>query len=115
MTCYQRSVSRDGEIEAIVERARQARKRAPRWLWIASLAVAAICVIGFAAALLGERDPAASRGPPGNRLEPSTRSAGGPVSDGGLGIGLVVGAGAGIVIGFVIGRQRRTHSSRNSP
>jgi hypothetical protein len=27
----------------------------------------------------------------------------------------VIGAGCGIVIGFSIGRQRRSHSSRNSP
>lgn len=105
--CYLRSVVRDRDIEAaisaIAERGRRTRKRPPRWQWVAAGVVGLICMIGFAAAMLGEPVPGH------RRVEPV------PVAGAGLGVGLAIGAGAGLVIGFAIGRHRRDHSSRNSP
>lgn len=106
---YQRSVGRDrdDDIEAIVELGRRTRRSLPRGLWIASLVVAAVCAIGFAVVMVSEREA------PGAVVSPQVERR--PVTGPGLGIGLVIGAGCGIVIGFSIGRQRRSHSSRNSP
>lgn len=92
---YQRGVARDDDIRSIVELGRRTRKPTPRWLWIAALVIGVICAAGFAVVMLGERAP------PDPRLthRPATRS--------GFGIGFTVGAGAGVVIGFAIGRHVR--------
>jgi hypothetical protein len=103
-------MGRDDEIDAIVAHGRRTRRPTPRWLWIASLALGVICLIAFAAVMLGERGPARSPQRIDRTDHTDTAGAGGR-----LGIGLVIGLGAGIVIGFSIGRQRRSHSSRNSP
>lgn len=95
-----RDENTEAKIEAIVELGRRTRARAPRWLWIAAGVVGAICLAGFIAMVLGDREP--PRQPVARR----------PASESGLGTGLVIGAGMGVVIGFAIGRQRRNHSSR---
>jgi hypothetical protein len=94
----------EAEIQAIVEVGRRTRKPTPRWLWIAAGIVGVICATGFAVVMLGDAEPA---DPPVARRS----STGG----GGLGIGLVIGAGGGLVIGFALARQRRDHSSRSRP
>jgi hypothetical protein len=96
-------VGRDDDIEAIVDHGRRTRKRTPRWLWTAALIVGAICVTGFTIMMLGSREP------PSSPVEQR------PQVGSGLGFGLVIGVGAGVVIGFSIGRQRRSHSSRKNP
>lgn len=91
------------QIEAILERGRGTRKPLPRGLWIAAAVVGAICAAGFAVAMLGTAAPGGAQ---------ATRSA----PDGaGFGTGIVVGAAGGLAIGFALARQRRDHSSRNSP
>jgi hypothetical protein len=96
-------VSRDDDIEAILAHGRRTRKRTPRWLWLVAAIVGGGCAIGFAIALLGAGAPA----------HPAVERR--PASGGGLGIGLLIGACVGIVIGFSIARQRADHSSRNTP
>jgi len=100
-------VGRDEDIQAIVEVGRRTRQPTPRWLWIVAAVVGVICVVGFAAMMLGDRAP--RRQPPGYPADRRTEAGAG------LGVGLMIGAGGGIVIGFAIGRQRRSHSSRSSP
>jgi hypothetical protein len=100
-------VGRDEDIEAIAELGRRTRKPVPRWLWIAAVVVSAVCMSGFAVVMLADRAPAAARLAPGPVHERG--------ESWGLGIGLAIGGCAGLVIGFWIGRQRRSHSSRNSP
>jgi uncharacterized membrane-anchored protein YhcB (DUF1043 family) len=95
--------AREAAIAAIGERGRSTRKRTPRWLWIAAGIVGGIAAIGFAIAMLSDGEPAlASR-----TVQRSEHS--------GLGSGLVIGAAVGLVIGFSIARQRRSHSSRSNP
>ncbi|HEU4726241.1 MAG TPA: hypothetical protein VFT22_00060 [Kofleriaceae bacterium] len=105
-------MSRDDQIRAILEVGRQTRKPTPRWMWIAAMLVGVLCATGFLVAMLGERAPSSrpvaggpARVPEGARSKPRP----------GLGVGLLLGAGAGVVIGVAVARQRRSHSSRNSP
>jgi hypothetical protein len=112
-------VGRDDDIEAIVALGRQTRTPSPRWLWIAAGVVGVVCACGFAVMMLGGGEPTGAA--PGSRTgarpdpRPDPRIDGRPTTGPGLGIGLAIGLGVGIVIGFSIGRQRRDHSSRNSP
>lgn len=92
-------------LDDILAHGRRTRTPVSRGVWIAALVVGVVCAIGFAVLLLAE--PSAE----GPRAPARTASSGG----GGLGIGLVIGACAGIVIGFAISRQRADHSSRNKP
>ncbi len=96
-------MSREDDIEAILEHGRRTRKPTPRWLWLVAALVGGGLAIAFAIALLGAGEPA------GSSVERR------PASGSGLGIGLLIGACVGIVIGFSIGRQRADHSSRNNP
>jgi hypothetical protein len=96
-------VSREADIEAILAHGRRTRKRTPRWLWLLAGAVGVVCAVGFAIAMLGADEP----------VRPAVERR--PASGGGLGIGLLIGACVGIVIGFSIARQRADHSSRNTP
>lgn len=96
-------MGRDEDIQAIVELGRRTRKPTSRGLWIAATVVGAICVACFIAMMLVSREP------PSRPVEQR------PAASSGLGTGLVIGAGVGILIGFSMGRQRRSHSSRNSP
>jgi hypothetical protein len=104
-------VGRDEDIKAIIERGRQTRTPTPRWLWIAATVVSAICVTCFTVMVAGERPTPShpSSHPPSEPIDSR------PAAGSGLGIGLAIGVGVGIVIGVSIGRQRRDHSSRNSP
>lgn len=93
----------EARIAAILDRGRRTRKPLPRALWIAAAIVGAICAGGFAVAMLGT-------------AAPERASSGRPAPQGaGFGTGLVVGAAGGLAIGFALARQRRDHSSRNSP
>ena len=98
--------AREAALTAIAERARGVRKAAPRWLWIAAIVVGGIAAVGFAIAMLSRGAPTAS--------QPAPRAGEHPATDSGLS-GLVIGAAIGIVIGYALARQRRRHSSRNSP
>jgi hypothetical protein len=106
-------MTRDDEIQAIVEAGRRTRAPVPRSLWIAAAILGAVGTLGLALALLGEpaRAPAAQpvaqavaqaeieRSPPGT----------------GWGTGLAIGAAGGLIVGFALGRHRRDHSSRSRP
>jgi drug/metabolite transporter (DMT)-like permease len=107
-------VSREEDLRKIVELGRQTRKPTPRWLWIAASVIGAACAAAFAIAMLGDHgsERPASRPTRLERPAPSERP---PDGGSGLGAGLAIGAAAGLVIGFSIARQRRSHSSRNSP
>jgi len=104
-------VGGDEDIKAIIERGRQTRAPTPRWLWVAATVVSAICVTCFTVMMAGERPTPSHRPSP----TPSPTIDSRPAAGMGLGIGLAIGGVVGIVIGFSIGRQRRDHSSRNSP
>ena len=104
-------MGREEDIQALAELGRQTRTPTPRWLWIAAAVVGGICAIGFTAMLLWGQEPPSQA--PG--LAPSQSIERRPAAGSGLGIGLAIGLGAGIMIGFSIARQRRRHSSRNSP
>lgn len=101
---------RDQQIQAIVDVGRRTRTGSPRWVWIAATLVGAACATGFAVAMLGAREPAPQVPP-----EPPGRAVAARPAGAGSGVGLAVGAGAALVIGAAIARQRRSHSSRNSP
>ena len=58
IACYGPAVSRDADIEAILEHGRRTRTPTPRWLWVVAAIVGGICVVGFAIALLGAGEPA---------------------------------------------------------
>jgi hypothetical protein len=110
-------VSREEDLQKIIELGRQTRKPTPRWLWIAASLIGAACATAFAIAMLGDHGSEwpASRATRLERPTPSARSPDGGTGGSGLGAGLVIGAAAGLVIGFSIARQRRSHSSRNTP
>jgi hypothetical protein len=97
---------REQAIEQIVDSARQARPRTPRWLWVAAGLLGLACAMAFVIVVVSDPDPSGPSAPSPD-----------PASGGrGFGTGLVLGVGAGIAIGFVAGRQRvRDHSSRKSP
>jgi len=101
---------REAALAAITERARGVRKAAPRWLWIAAIAVGCLAAVGFAIAMLSPGAPAASEHAPHAVEHPASYRAlySGPT-------GLVIGAAIGVAIGLALARQRRSHSSRNSP
>ena len=103
-------MSREEDLQKIVELGRQTRKPTPRWLWIAASLIGAACAVAFTLAMLGD---AGSDGT--TRLDRPVRSERHEGGGSGLGAGLAIGAAAGLVIGFSIARQRRSHSSRNNP
>ncbi len=87
----------------IVDAARASRPRTPRWVWVLSLAIGAVCLAAFAYAML------AGRGTPSHPpIVPSESGLG-------FGTGVAVGLVMGIGIGFAVARQRRAHSSRKRP
>lgn len=97
---------REHAIEEIVQTARQARPRTPRWLWIVAGILGVAGAIAFVIVLVSEGDPtgpaAASPDPGGGRS--------------GFGAGLALGVGIGIAVGYGIARQLvRDHSSRSKP
>lgn len=104
-------MGRDDDIRVIAELGRRTRTPTPRWLWIAAVFIGAICAVCFTVMMLGGREPTSHSPsvPPSHRVE--QRSGTGS----GLGLGLMIGTGVGIVIGFSIGRQRLSHSSRRRP
>jgi hypothetical protein len=100
-------MTRDDEIQAIVEAGRRTRARLPRSLWIAAAILGAVGTLGLGLALLGEpaRAPAHAAAPaPTERSPPGT----------GWGAGLAIGAAGGLVVGWTLGRHR-AHSSRSRP
>src|SRR4051812_43775296 len=103
-------MTRDDEIQAIVEAGRRTRAPVPRSLWIAAAIVGAVGTLGLALAVLGEpaRPPARAAAQASLERSPSPSSTG-------WGSGLAVGAVGGLVVGLALGRHRRDHSSRNSP
>jgi drug/metabolite transporter (DMT)-like permease len=112
-------VGRDEELLKIVELGRQTRKPTPRWLWIVAGIVGVVCATGFAIAMLGDRLSSRPASPTSRSTTPGAPAGRGEIerrpAGSGLGAGLAIGAAAGIVIGFSIARQRRSHSSRNTP
>src|SRR5215475_13004339 len=94
----------EAAIEGILKSGRETRKSTPRWLWIAALLCGALGVTGFAISMLADGDPTHSSAV--QRRPPELP---------GFFSGLLIGGAGGIVIGFAIGRQRPSHSSRNNP
>lgn len=70
-----------------------------RRLWIVAVLISTLCVGGLVYALIVERDTPAEH-----------RSTTGPVSTGssGFGLGVLVGVGAGVVIGSLIALRRKS-------
>jgi hypothetical protein len=103
-------MTRDHEIQAIVEAGRRTRAPVPRSLWIAAAILGAVSTLGLALALLGEpaQAPRAAPAVPQAVIER-------PPSAAGWGTGLAIGAAGGLVAGFALGRHRRDHSSRSRP
>lgn len=95
----------DARIAAIVAGARRTRTPIPRALWIAAIAIGAVCAVAFIVMLASESAPDAARPP-----HPAAKSSGIGFA-GGLGIGV----GIGIVIGFLIARRHTAHAARDKP
>ena len=91
-------------VKELMQRARAARAPLPRWMWIASLVVAVVCLGGFAYAMLST--PEAPEKPLPRKNDPGGST---------FRFGLLFGAVGGGVIGYTIARQRRDHSSRSKP
>lgn len=93
-------VAVDSETEraarAIAERAKQARKRIPRSVWIVAAIVSLVCVAGLAIALVTDWNTPSARAP--------VSHAGG---GGGLGIGLMIGLAVGIALGSLLALRKR--------
>ena len=99
---------REAIIAGLVPRARA--PATPRWLWITALVLGAAGAIAFVVAALRGGDAASSGGP-----TPASTGSSFPW-------GLVLGAGIGLAIGWVLGRraahasgQSSAHSERNMP
>jgi hypothetical protein len=92
----------DMDPDPLLARARAARPRPSRALWVVALAVAAVCGGGFVALLLTDtpavRDRPTATAPATTAPEPGSR--------GFLG-GLVVGMIAGGLVGYAAARRRR--------
>lgn len=101
----QRRAEAEAALRAIADVGRRTRTRAPRWLWVLALGMAAVGAVGFAVVMFAE--PAASTSETALRAR--------PIAGSGLGIGLGVGCVVGVLIGLAIARQRADHSSRNTP
>jgi hypothetical protein len=93
-------VTDDAKLREIVDRARQARRPLPRWLWIVALALGAAGIGAFVWLYLQ---------PAGTATTPARHDVGGP----GFASGAMIGALAGFLVGWAIASQR--HSSRNKP
>lgn len=102
-------MTRNDEIQAIVEVGRRTRAPVPRSLWIAAAILGVISTIGLMVALLGE--PAQA---PAHAQAAARASAQAP-SGAGWRTGLAIGAAGGLVVGFALGCHRRDHSSRKRP
>lgn len=96
-------MDREHEIAAIVADARKQRRATPRGLWIAGLAIGAVCAIGFAIAMIVRAEPASTG--------PAPAAATGTGFASGLGVGIAIG----LVLGLAIARQLAAHSSRSKP
>lgn len=104
-------MTRDDEIQAIVEAGRRTRAPVPRSLWIAAAILGAAGTLGLALALLGE--PAQAPHAAAQALTQAGIHR--PPSAAGWGTGLAIGAAGGLIAGFALGRHRRDHSSRSRP
>jgi hypothetical protein len=107
-------MTRDHEIQAIVEAGRRTRAPVPRSLWIAAAILGAVSTLGLALALLGEPAQAPRAAPAVPQAVPQAVIER-PPSAAGWGTGLAIGAAGGLVAGFALGRHRRDHSSRSRP
>ena len=87
---------REAKIAAIARSGRESRPKSSRTLWIAGLAMGAICIAAFVAFMLADGD-APSHAP--LRLRDGSR---------GFATGLAIGVGVGIAIGYAIARQRKS-------
>ena len=108
-------MGREDDIRIILELGRRTRTPTPRWLWIAAVVIGAVCAVCFTAMMLGGREPPSQSPGPGPSARPSHPVEQRPGTGSGLGLGLMIGTGVGLVIGFSIGRQRLSHSSRRRP
>ncbi len=102
-------MTRDDDIQAIVEVGRRTRAPVPRSLWIAAAIVGAVGTAGLAVVLLGDAAPAPAQAQVQAQIERPSPSGAGP------GTGLAIGAAGGLIVGFALGRHRRDHSSRKRP
>jgi hypothetical protein len=84
----------EAKARAIVDKAKQARSRPTRGLWIGALVVSAICVVALVIGYL-THGPAEARGP-----RPEAPSSG-------FGTGLLIGLVLGIALGSAIALRKR--------
>jgi hypothetical protein len=81
-------------LDAIASDARKGRRLPARWVWITSLVIAAVCLVGFVVAMSsGSR--ASSDGPAHQE-----------VSSGSLPIGVVIGFLVGVAVGWALPRRK---------
>lgn len=96
MPCYPSRVDeRERQIQAIAEAGRAVRAKSSRALWIAGLAIGAVCVAAFVAIMLVDGSSSASAP---IRLGDRSR---------GFATGVAIGVVAGIAIGYAIARRKR--------
>ena len=90
-------VDREARLREIADEAKRDRKRPPRGMWIAAIALSVVCVVGLAIAWIQDHDTPALKHLP----------AGHDGGESGLGLGLLIGAGVGIAVGSLIALRRR--------
>ncbi|HEY5950345.1 MAG TPA: hypothetical protein VIV40_32865 [Kofleriaceae bacterium] len=95
----------EAEVQALLASAEAARKRPSRGLWMFAIIVSVICVAGLAYGLITSWHEV----PQATTLKPDGSAVTRPreITSGGLGLGLVIGLGAGIVIGSLLALRRQ--------
>jgi hypothetical protein len=97
---YNSFVDRESEARAIVAAAAKDRKRPSRGMWIAAILAAVVCTSVLVIAWIREADTVPDKPLPRQAVTQSS----------GLGLGTLLGVGAGIAIGSAFAIRRRNRS-----
>ena len=81
-------------LDAIAADARKQRRRTAGWVWVSSIVVAVICLVGVAMLVTGTPTPSQRRSPH-------------ELSGGNLSIGVAIGLVVGVVIGWTMARAKQ--------
>ena len=95
----QPGVDREAAARAIIETAKRGRPPTPRWVWLAALAVAAVCVGALAIGWLATDEDPATHAVSHPRAAAPSRN--------GFGAGVTVGFAAGVAVGAALWLRRR--------